>query len=280
MTQTYHSYSHQELTALSKKLVKQWERLLRYFNIKDYYSMNRYVIMPCPIHGGDNSTALNLYIQGCNNIGNWKCNTHQCEEVFQQTILGFIRGILSRQKYGWSQIGDKTASFQETLQFAYQFLGNPELKINNDIQVIEKEEFTSFIDTINIKKHKPHLYITRTELKQILDIPAEYYLNRGYSEFILSLYDIGLCKYENHFMNNRVVVPIYDDKHQFIVGLSGRSIFEKCTKCNGYHSPEKECVHGKYKECKWKHNPKFQSSQYLYNYWFAKNILQNHKWLL
>ena len=59
------------------------------------------VSMACPIHQGDNSSALNLYIEGDSYRANWKCRTHQCEKTFKGSILGFTRGLLSYQKYNW-----------------------------------------------------------------------------------------------------------------------------------------------------------------------------------
>ena len=68
-------------------------------------------------------------------------------------------------------------------------------------------------------------------------------------------------------MYQRAVVPIYDNNHEFIVGCTGRSIFDKCPKCNNYHDPKEKCRHFP----KWMHSKGFQKEKWLYNYWVAKD---------
>jgi hypothetical protein len=43
-------------------------------------------------------------------------------------------------------------------------------------------------------------------------------------------YDVGYCDNPAKPMYERAVVPIYDNEHKYIVGCTGRSIFEKCEK--------------------------------------------------
>ncbi|NDC95151.1 hypothetical protein EB077_07590, partial [bacterium] len=80
------------------------------------YSINaKMVSMCCPIHGGDNPSAINLYYTGDYYRGNWKCRTHNCEEIFKGSIIGFVRGVISSQKYGWAKDGDEACSFDEAV---------------------------------------------------------------------------------------------------------------------------------------------------------------------
>jgi len=56
------------------------------------------------------------------------------------------------------------------------------------------------------------------------------------------------------------------------VGCTGRSLYEKCSSCKGFHKeshtcPDKDNV---WKFSKWKHNADFKSQNHLYNFWFAK----------
>jgi DNA primase len=73
-------------------------------------------------------------------------------------------------------------------------------------------------------------------------------------------------------MFNRIVVPIYDNDYKYMVGCTGRSIFEKCSKCSAYHSDNNECPtkDKSWMYPKWKHSLDFKSQNYLYNFWFAK----------
>ena len=53
------------------------ESLLNYFDI-EYKANPRFYSMSCPIHAGDNPSAVNIYHVGDSYIGNWKCRTHGC----------------------------------------------------------------------------------------------------------------------------------------------------------------------------------------------------------
>ena len=107
---------------------------------------------------------------------------------------------------------------------------------------------------------------TKEKLRGMLEFPCEYYLNRGYSKDILDKYDVGLYK-----KRNRVVVPVYDDNYKYVAGFLGRSIWGQCDKCKKWHEPNLKCPSTSYeiKECEKWLNGSFQSTNYLYNYWFA-----------
>src|SRR5688572_680030 len=105
--------SHDKLNVVSESLVDRIEDVFDYFSIewnkgkKMYYGV-------CPIHNGDNSSAFNMYYDGAMYRGNWRCRTHLCENTFKKTPIGFIRGLLSRFDYSWTQKGDKLATFKDT----------------------------------------------------------------------------------------------------------------------------------------------------------------------
>ena len=42
----------------------------------DYKVNQKMISMSCPIHGGDNPSAVNIYPEGDQYRGNWKCRTH------------------------------------------------------------------------------------------------------------------------------------------------------------------------------------------------------------
>lgn len=264
-----------KLKIISDKVCDQIEDLLNTFNIE--YRVNpKMISMSCPIHGGDNSSALNLYPEGDNYRGNWTCRTHGCEKVFKSSVIGFIRGVLSHQKYNWTKNGDDLCSFKEALDFATKFIKQDIRDIKVSKSEIEKKTFASvvhYISTPPTKKNSGGL--CRSQVRQSLSIPAQYYLDRGYSKEILDKYDIGLCTNANKEMYNRVVVPIYDIDYKNMVGCSGRSIFEKCTNCKSFHNPQDECPSKEnvWKFPKWKHNTDFKSQNHLYNLWFAKECI-------
>lgn len=252
------------------------ETLLETFGLS-YKFNNKMITMSCPIHDGDNETAFNLYPEGDNYRGNWKCRTHNCEKIFKASVIGFIRGVISHQKYGWSNEGDKTCSFQEAVEFATKFINKDLSSIKISRTEREKKQFTNVIGYIN-KTSEPSLCkIKRSQIIKSLEIPAQYYIHRNYSSEILIKYDVGLCTKPNKEMSGRIVVPIYDNDYEYMIGCTGRSIYEKCQHCKGYHNSSEQCPSAEniWKYPKWKHNAEFKSQNTLYNFWFAKEHILN-----
>jgi len=270
----YRSYSQEEIKNICDHLCDNLDEICELFNLDCRHSP-KMLTMCCPIHGGDNPSALNLYHVGEDYKGNWICRTHHCEEIFQPSLIGFLRGILSVTEKNWSKEGDDMYPFNQTLDFALKILKKDikDLKIKKTDR--EKRIFTKNIHTIAEVKDKSSHTITRNIIRKTLQIPATYYLNRNFSKEILDKYDVGTCNNPNKEMFERVVVPIYDPEYSYMVGCTGRSIHEKCDKCNYYHDSNKECVDGPYawKYSKWKHNKTFKSKDHLYNLWFAKKYI-------
>lgn len=277
------SYDQQKLKIVCDQVCDNIEDLLEALDIEDYKLSTKMVTMSCPVHGGDNSSAVNVYHVGDHYRGNWTCRTHSCEEIFKNSIIGFVRGVLSRIEYGWVKDGDNTASFQEAVDFCLKLLDKNMKDIKVSRSDTEKLAFTRIVDSVKTNTVKTALSsVTRTQVRQSLQIPSSYYLDRGYSESILNKYDIGFCDKPNKEMFNRVVVPIYSNDGQYIVGCSGRSIFDACTKCKHYHNLNEECPdkNNLWKYCKWKHNAGFKSQEHLYNFWFAKEEIQKTKTII
>lgn len=265
------SYNQQQLKLICDNLCDNIETLFDTFHL-EYKENNRMYTMSCPIHGGDNASALNIYHLGDHYRGNWTCRTHGCEKIFQPSIIGFVRGLLSVNKYNWTHSGDQIYSFNDTVAFILQLLNKnlKDFKISKHLQ--EKNKFTQIVEKIANQETDTTPKVDRKYVLSALDIPAQYYIDRGYSHSILSKYDIGLCLNKGKEMSGRVVAPIYDNEHKFVVGCTGRSVFNKCLKCSGFHNPIDTCPHNDdvWKYSKWKHSHGFKSQNYLYNYWFAK----------
>ena len=123
-----------KLKILGDHICDNIEQLLETFGIEYKYN-GKMISMCCPIHGGDNVSAINIYPEGERYRGNWVCRTHGCDKIFKGSIIGFIRGVLSHQKYSWTKDGDEQCSFNEALDFALAF-SNKDLK---DIKVSKKD---------------------------------------------------------------------------------------------------------------------------------------------
>jgi len=264
------------LKILCDDLCDNIDLVLDHFEL-EYKNQGKMISMACPIHAGDNTGALNLYIEGDSYRGNWKCRTHQCEKIFKGSIIGFIRGLLSNRRYDWSEEGDQTCTFKETIDFITSLLKKDlkDIKISKEHR--DKTRFSAAINHISTKVNTDkNNCLTREKIRPLLQIPAQYYLNRGYTKDIIDKYDVGLCNNPSREMHNRVVVPIYDQDYEKMIGCTGRSIFDKCLKCGYFHDPDKNCPQDKesYKYSKWKHSSNFKSQNCLYNFWFAKKHIQ------
>jgi len=229
---------------------------------------------PCPVHGGDNLSAWNIYPEGEQVRGYWVCRTHHCEKkkdgndklIYVSTIIGFVRGVLSHQKGSY-------VSYQESVDFIVEFLGYKSLSeiSKPDSATIERRKYISSMKKLSLSPKQKTSGWSREKLRQTLQIPCEYYINRGYSREVLDKYDVGLYN-----KRNRVVVPVYDDSYKYVAGFLGRSVWGQCDKCKKWHDPNHKCPNNTYeiKECEKWLNGSFESTNYLYNYWFASEHIR------
>lgn len=265
-----------KLFALCLRVTENIEELFCALDIHLRRSRKMYT-STCEVHGGDNTTALNVYHYGDKCIGNWTCRTHGCHTHFPNNIIGFTQGVLSHQKYDWQESGDKEVSFEEAVNYLLKLFNFDLNNIKIDFGKIEKNTFVNMVRSLKMPEVKN--LMTRNKIRSRLVVPADYYIKRGYSPLILDKYDIGLCTKNGKMMTDRVVVPVYDSTYKYMIGCLGRSIFEKCPKCGTYHNPIKECPvkETKYLFGKWKNSKDFLSHSCLYNYWFAKEHIKKSR---
>lgn len=271
LTKKSRSTDQAKVKLLCDILCDDIEGLLEHLDVEYKYN-GKMITGCCPIHGGDNPSAISLYPDGDTYRGNWKCRTHGCEKYFKPSLIGFIRGVLSNQKYNWEKEGDQFVGFDVALDFAQKYANQDLENIRFSRSDRNKQSFTSVMNYVNDKEEEQTTKIKREYVVKALDIPSQYYLDRGYSSEILEKYDVGLCRDPDKPMHDRVVVPIYDNDYKFVIGSSGRSVFGQCEKCGSFHHADKRCPSSEYlwMNSKWKHSKDFKSQNCLYNYWFAK----------
>jgi 5S rRNA maturation endonuclease (ribonuclease M5) len=231
----------------------------------------------CPIHGGNNPSGLIIYPDGHSLRGYWRCQTHHCEQTFKSTIVGFTRGVLSHEEKDWTKHGDKTFDFKATIDWLCKFIGQSIAALKGDTDDIEKRRFAKLVHTFGSQTTSPG--ISPVLLRSKLSIPAQYYIDRGFSPAILQQYDIGLCTDEAKPLYNRIVVPIYDAFGKWIVGTIGRSIYKQCSKCKTYHSEAQPCPQNesdRFRYSKWT-NGKTKTGLYLFNWWKAASVIEKSK---
>lgn len=80
----------------------------------------------------------------------------------------------------------------------------------------------------------------------------------------------------------RVVFPIYNESHEYVIGCTGRSVFEKCKKCGSHHWDGKECPKPEWFKyyAKWRNNENFDKESSLFNLWFASQHIEETRNLI
>jgi len=203
-----------QISHLCNQLFDRVSDLLDHFEIEPVQHHNR-LVFPCPIHGGDNPEGCSIFTDGDVIKGNWKCWTRQCEEDFASSLLGFVRGVLSYRL-------DKEVNMITAFKYCLKFL---DTKIENLETYSEPLEINKELKLLEIFEKKPQRFshpVKREEVRRRINIPAKYYINRGYYPETLDLFDVGLCLEKNRPMSGRIVVPIYDEDYNY-VGCVGRS---------------------------------------------------------
>lgn len=220
----------------------------------DYRKGGKFYSGPCPIHQGDNYSAWNLYPEGYDIRGIWKCRTHLCHKTHGSTLLGLIQGI-------------KGCSQSVATKWLCDLLNINlfDIKVNQEI----KDKLSFIKDVKRLEIPKPKGTISREEIRNSIKIPATYYVQRGYSKEILDRYDVGLCDKPQKPFYNRIVVPVYTSEFKYL-GAVARTILPKCNKCGFWHN--NECPIDKlsqYKASKWVNSTGFRADSILYNLNYA-----------
>lgn len=269
-------YDQSQIKALERLAGDKLDLLIDSFGL-DLTKKSKFYVGACPIHGGDNESAFNIFHSG-DIVGNWRCFTHGCHNIFKDSILGFIRAIISKRKYEWCN-DDNICPFNEAVDFLKKFTKTDNINdIVVDCEAIEMSRFVRSVEVFKDKTPPKILNIPRELVIKSLDIPSKYFISRGYTEEILRKYDIGDCKESKKEMGSRAVVPVYSDDRTTVVGCSGRSIYDRCPDCRLYHNTFADCPTAKYDKSrcqKWKHNSGFPGEHYFYNYWYAREYIRS-----
>lgn len=262
LEKTYNNLSKEVVNQITDECCENIESLLDELGVHYGKSYNR-LYGPCPIHDGDNPAAWNLYPNGEIMRGYWVCRTHGCEKKWKKTLVGFVHGILSKDR--------GNIPWTEAINYMVNFLGYrniSEIKLPNK-QEIKRKKISSVSSNLSKNKKTDSKTWGVEEYRKAMEMPCSYYLNRGYSKYILNKYDIG---YSNR--TNRSVVPVFDYEHKKIVGMLGRTSLKKCPKCGYYHAGKCPITtKEKMDSSKWKNSPGFEAACFLYNLWFARKYI-------
>ena len=258
----------EKLKVLQNTAAANLELLLTDFGIEFSQSGSAFTF-PCPIHeDSDNRHAINIYKESTKDgypNGGWVCNTKKCHKIYTPTLIGFVRGILS------SRAG-KDVGFAPAIQYLCKFCGIKTLtalKIDSTEKIMSRAESAAILSTNMLPKHKPSGCYRKTFRKDRI-IPAKYFIDKGFSPTVLDKYDVGF-----NSITNRIDVPIYSNSGKIVLGVTSRSIYDKHI-CGYYHDKNTKCPQTDVEKSlasKWIHSAGFYKTQYLYNYWFAYDLM-------
>lgn len=237
-------FDQQYLYSLNIALCRNFEKVLESLGhemdcFKNYYAS------PCPIHQGDNQTALTIYTEN-EPYGWWLCNTRGCQKFFPKNLIGFIWAYMSASE-GWTDSNKKKAKFSECIKYCRSLVGHINVKsLNFKNRIIAESKECTLQNTNGLSRDK---------IRNNLNIPADFFIKRGFKYDTLDFFDVGIPKITNE-MKNRVVVPIYDQNFMYL-GCQGRSLDESFPK--------------------WKNSGGIEIEKILYNYHNAKDYIKQSK---
>lgn len=258
---TSQTSNYRHLEALSEKIRENIELVLDKLYVPDYNIEYDQVVMPCPIHGGDNKQACCIFIGERAYVVNWKCFTHHCESEYNSGIFGFVQGRLS-------VLQDRKVSKGESIKWCEELFDMFSGESDNGYSEIVRQ------NRINQNIERGYVSVKKELIKNKLVMNVPYYKQRGFSQEFLDRYDVGICIDKHKPLYNRIVVPVFDSDYQNYVGSTARTTYNKCPVCKYYHPTNVLCPKTKleqYKYSKWINSPGFNSELFFYNTWFAKS---------
>ncbi|KKN98954.1 hypothetical protein LCGC14_0141990 [marine sediment metagenome] len=234
----------------------------------EFVERHDYLQCACPVHEGDNQRGMFWAIRS----NHWQCKTRGChlEPITgpSTSVFGLVRGAMSSKT-------EKVWGFQQAVRFVSQALGLDKCSV--DASTAQDIEIAKFV-----KQHKKKQATINRKGTPLRDIVSQlqsdqvYYPNRGVSPEIIARYYISFCNVKGKPMYKRAFFPILDVTGRNVIGWSGRSIYDKCSKCGMHHHPERQsCPDKQYGGVytKWKHSKDFRGELSLYNIWYAKPFI-------
>jgi len=261
-------FKQNEISFIQKRACERVTEIFDALGI-EYTERCDYLQAACPVHDGNNQRAMFWAIQS----SHWECKTRGCHRDLisgpSTSIFGLVRGAMSRKtKKEWT--------FQKAVRFVAKILNLQNLEMNAETD--DDIEVAKIIRQYRSRQKKQSIENGKllTDFLPHLRPDNVYYPTRGVSPEIISRYHISYCNTKGKPFYKRAFFPILNDTGKYVMGWSGRSIYEKCLQCKMYHYPKRaSCPDVQYKSAyvKWKHSVGFCAEKYLYNYWYAKYFI-------
>lgn len=204
--------------------------------LTDFVDHGDFINSSCPIHGGDNPTAFSWSYD----LNIYKCFTNHCDEKYGSDVFGLVAAITGK-------------NFIESVKWVDEILKS------NKVRSVSASD-DDFIRKIRSRKRKQAAASENYYPEEALDklLPCDYLQKRGFSDEIISRYQIGKVDNLESPFHNRVVIPIrgYDCK---IIGFTGRTL-----------DPD----YSKHNIPKWRHDDGFGKSFSMFNLCEARESIQ------
>lgn len=208
------------------------DSLLEYYNIQNFSTSKGEIRCPCPIHRG---THNNFRIKYTDSSGTqmfrWNCFSHLCEKDTGSDVFGFIQAM-------------EGCSFYESIKFLMNFVGLTTDDVKNNLsyeQIKSRNEMSRICSEIErlsgngfkIERIK-NPFLNEDFVKRSLDRRNMYFKNRGFSDNVLDVFEVGHCSPPDSAWSyagckSRAVIPIRDENLR-LVGISGRAETQKIEK--------------------------------------------------
>lgn len=198
------------LKSIKKKLNKEAERVFTKLDMK-CETFNNNIYSTCPIHeGSDNPRAFSF----CPNRGIWKCWTRDCQNEYQNDILGLIHAVLSSKE-------GRHIEFKDVLKWISSEFNISTCSYHySPLDSEDEDEFSILIkQCIPTKLKTQDLEIDNN---YSVNIPSMYFNERGFKKSTLKHFGVGDC-FDNGIMKERSIIPIHNENGKKLVGLIGRS---------------------------------------------------------
>jgi 5S rRNA maturation endonuclease (ribonuclease M5) len=166
------------------------------------------------------------------------------------------------------------APFDKVIKWLCKLVGKNWNDIKIDVKTEQIHKFASQIASFKEISAK-NTGVPRENIRNHLQIPSPYYIERGYKAETLDCFDVGLCNNPNKENFGRTIVPVYEENGKYMVGCSARSPYNKCDTCGLFHSPTEKCPDtcNRKRFEKWLHTGNMAS--YLYNWWNARTSIRD-----
>ena len=175
--------SAKELKKLSDKIATNIVSIFEDFGI-EVNDFDDYISCACPIHEGDNPNAFTMTTD-CDHpyFGMWKCWTQGCEEENINTPIGLIRVLLSKAK-------DEDVTFDDTISYCMNLVETNFESLNKEASSTSFNSVSRIEKSLQKRNKNKQSGINRSHVRNSLQRPAQYYIERGYSKEVLDQFDV------------------------------------------------------------------------------------------